>query len=113
MQGQELYAFIVDKLDDTKARDIQVLDVTGKSTITDCMIVCSGNSSRHVNAIAENVAAEARHAGLNFLSLQGKDAGEWVLVDLGDVIIHVMQEETRDFYQLEKLWGGTAVGASA
>ncbi|MFD1007105.1 MULTISPECIES: ribosome silencing factor [Oceanisphaera] len=113
MQGQELYDFIVDKLDDSKARDIQVLDVTGKSSITDCMIVCSGNSSRHVNAIAENVAAEARHAGLTFLSLQGKDAGEWVLVDLGDIIVHVMQEETRDFYQLEKLWGGNAVGASA
>lgn len=113
LQGQELYDFIVDKLDDSKARDIQVLDVTGKSSITDCMIVCSGNSSRHVNAIAENVAAEARHAGLTFLSLQGKDAGEWVLVDLGDIIVHVMQEETRDFYQLEKLWGGNAVGASA
>ncbi|MGO1245864.1 MAG: ribosome silencing factor [Oceanisphaera sp.] len=113
MQGQELYDFIADKLDDSKANDIQILDVTGKSSITDCMIVCSGNSSRHVNAIAENVVMEAKQAGLTYLSLQGKDAGEWVLVDLGDVIVHVMQEETRDFYQLEKLWGGNATGASA
>ncbi|OIN13823.1 ribosome silencing factor [Oceanisphaera psychrotolerans] len=113
MQGQELHAFIVDKLDDLKARDIQVLDVSGKSSITDCMIVCSGNSSRHVNSIAEHLATEARHAGLNLLSVEGKDAGEWVLVDLGDVIVHVMQEETRDFYQLEKLWGGNSVGAVA
>lgn len=113
MQGQELYDFIADKLDDTKAENIQILDVTEKSTITDCMIVCSGTSSRHVNAIAENIAAEARHAGLNFLSLQGKEDSEWVLVDLGDVIIHVMQEEIREFYQLEKLWGGQSAGASA
>jgi ribosome-associated protein len=113
LQGHELHAFIVDKLDDLKARDIQVLDVSGKSTITDCMIICSGNSSRHVNAIAEHLATEAKHAGLHTLGVEGKGAGEWVLVDLGEAIVHVMQEETRDFYQLEKLWGGSAVGALA
>ncbi len=113
MQGQELHTFIVDKLDDLKARDIQVLDVTGKSTITDCMIICSGNSSRHVNSIAEHLATEAKHAGLHLMCVDGLDAGEWVLVDLGDAIVHVMQEETRDFYQLEKLWGGNSVGAVA
>ncbi|MDV2858061.1 MULTISPECIES: ribosome silencing factor [Oceanimonas] len=113
MQDKALHDFIVDKLDDLKARDIRVLDVTGKSTITDCMIVCSGNSSRHVNSIADHLATEAKHAGLNLLSMAGQDAGEWVLVDLGDAIVHVMQEETRDFYQLEKLWGGSAAGAMA
>lgn len=113
MQGQELYDFIVDKLDDSKAQNIQVLDVVGKSTITDCMIVCSGTSSRHVNAIAEHLVMDAKEAKLNYLSMQGRDTGEWVLVDLGDVIVHVMQDETRDFYELEKLWGGPAVGASA
>ncbi|ART83281.1 ribosome silencing factor [Oceanisphaera profunda] len=113
MQGKELYDFIVDKLDDSKAQDIQVLDVVGKSTITDCMIVCTGTSSRHVNAIAERVVMDAKQANLTVLSMQGKDTGEWVLVDLGDIIIHVMQDETRNLYELEKLWGGPTVGASA
>ncbi|MDP5292669.1 ribosome silencing factor [Oceanimonas sp. CHS3-5] len=113
MQDKELHDFIVDKLDDLKARDIRVLDVTGKSTITDCMIICSGNSSRHVNSIADHLATEAKHAGLNLLGIEGQGAGEWVLVDLGDAIVHVMQEETRDFYQLEKLWGGSTAGAMA
>lgn len=113
MQGQELYDFIVDKLDDSKAVDIQVLDVTEKSSITDYMVVCSGTSNRHVNAIADHVSVDAKAAGLNLLSVQGKDTGEWVVVDLGDLIVHIMQEETRDFYQLEKLWGGNSQGASA
>lgn len=113
MQDKEMYDFIIDKLDDLKARDIRVLDVTDKSTITDCMIICSGNSSRHVNSIADHLATEAKHAGLSLLGIEGQDAGEWVLVDLGDAIVHVMQEETRDFYQLEKLWGGNTVGAMA
>lgn len=113
MHGKQLHDFIVDKLDDLKARDIQVLDVTGKSTITDCMIICSGNSSRHVNAIAEHLATEAKHAGLAPLGVEGKGLGEWVLVDLNEVIVHVMQEEARDFYQLEKLWGKNTAGAMA
>lgn len=113
MQGQELYDFIVDKLDDSKAVDIQVLDVTEKSSITDYMVVCSGTSNRHVNAIADHVSVDAKAAGLNLLSVQGKDTGEWVIVDLGDLIVHIMQEETRDFYQLEKLWGGHPQGALA
>lgn len=113
MQGQELYDFIVDKLDDSKAVDIQVLDVTEKSSITDYMVVCSGTSNRHVNAIADHVSVDAKAAGLNLLSVQGKDTGEWVVVDLGDLIVHIMQEETRDFYQLEKLWGGNPQGTSA
>lgn len=113
MQGNQLHDFIVDKLDDLKARDILVLDVSGKSTITDCMIICSGNSNRHVNAIADHLATEAKHAGLAPLGVEGQGIGEWVLVDLGEVIVHVMQEETRDFYQLEKLWGKNSTGAYA
>jgi ribosome-associated protein len=108
LQGQELQAFIVDKIDDMKGRDIITLDVRGQSSITDTMIVCSGNSSRHVSAIAHNLASEARHAGLDLLSVEGQLTGEWVLVDLGSVIVHVMQDEYRDFYQLEKLWSGAA-----
>lgn len=108
MQGPELHAFIIDKIDDMKGRDIITLDVRGKSSITDTMIVCSGNSSRHVSAIAHHLASEARHAGLDLLSVEGQLSGEWVLVDLGSVIVHVMQDEHRDFYQLEKLWSGAA-----
>ncbi len=108
MQGQELHAFIIDKIDNMKGRDIITLDVRGTSTITDAMIVCSGNSSRHVSAIAHHLASEARHAGLDLLSVEGQVSGEWALVDMGSVIVHVMQDEPRDFYQLEKLWSGAA-----
>lgn len=104
MESKALKTFVVDKIDDMKGRDIIELDVKGKSSITDTMIICSGNSKRHVMAIAEHVQVEAKHAGHPPLNIEGKETGDWVLVDLGDVILHVMQDETRDFYQLEKLW---------
>ncbi|WP_395345471.1 ribosome silencing factor [Ningiella sp. W23] len=87
-----------------KARDVVVIDLKGKSSVTDTLVICSGNSKRHVSSIAENLIVESKHAGHPPLSVEGKDVGEWVLVDLGDVVAHVMQDETRDFYQLEKLW---------
>ena len=113
MQGQTLHTFIVDKIDDLKGRDIVVLDVRGKSSITDCMIICSGNSNRHVCSIADHVAEELRHAGLQPLGIEGETEGEWVLVDMGDVIVHVMQDDTRALYQLEKLWSGNFTEAAA
>ena len=117
MQGQTLHDFIADKIDDLKGRDIITLDVRGKSSITDCMIICSGNSNRHVRSIADHVAAELRHSGVELLGVEGGDVGgdvgEWVLVDAGDVIIHVMQDETRALYQLEKLWSGPFSEAAA
>ena len=113
MQGQTLHAFIADKIDDLKGRDIVTLDVRGKSSITDCMIICRGNSNRHVCSIAEHVAVEVRHAGLQPLGIEGQSEGEWVLVDMGEVIIHVMQDETRALYQLEKLWSGNFAEAAA
>lgn len=105
MEQQQLKQFVIDKIDDMKGRDIIELDVKDKSSITDTLVICSGNSKRHVISIAENVVVEAKNAGNPALSVEGKETGEWVLVDLGDVILHVMQDETRDFYQLEKLWG--------
>lgn len=105
MQTSELLSFIVDKADDMKARDIVTLDVQGKSSVTDYMVICSGTSNRHTKSIGDYIAAEAKKANINALGIEGQTSGEWVLLDLGEVVVHVMLEETRSFYQLEKLWG--------
>jgi len=91
-------------LEDLKAEDITVLDVKGKTTVTDWVVIASGSSSRHVKSIANNVAIEARKANRPPLGMEGESEGEWVLVDLGDVIVHVMQRQVREFYDLESLW---------
>ncbi|MBF8999788.1 ribosome silencing factor [Vibrio nitrifigilis] len=104
MQREELTAFLADKADDMKAQDIITIDVQGKSSITDFMIICTGTSKRHVASIADHVASEARKSGLDLLGIEGETEGEWVVVDLGTTMIHVMQEEQREMYQLEKLW---------
>jgi len=104
LQGKELQDFIVEKLEDIKAKDIEVIDVRGFSDVADCMIICSGTSNRHVRSIAERVGEEIRHAGMMPFGIDGDKESEWVLVDLGEVMVHVMQEEARDRYQLEKLW---------
>ncbi|MFQ3207799.1 MAG: ribosome-associated protein [Glaciecola sp.] len=104
MNQSEFVQFVIDKLEDMKARDIVQVNVEGKSTVTDMLIVCSGNSKKHVSSIAENLVVEMKSADIPPLSVEGKETGEWVLVDLGNVVVHVMQDETRDFYQLEKLW---------
>ncbi|GAA0514196.1 ribosome silencing factor [Tatumella terrea] len=105
MQGQTLQSFVIDKVDDLKAQNIIAIDVRGKSSITDCMVICTGTSNRHVISIADHLVQESRAAGMLPLGTDGKDAGEWVVVDLGEVIVHVMQEEARELYELEKLWG--------
>jgi len=104
LQGQALQDFVIDKIDDLKGQDIVALDVTNKSSITDCMIICTGTSSRHVASIADHVVQESRAAGLLPLGVEGEALADWVVVDLGDVIVHVMQEDSRQLYELEKLW---------
>lgn len=105
LQGLELRDFIADKVDDLKARDVQIIDISGKSDVTDFLVICSGNSKTHVRSIASHVAQEAKQGGTPALGVEGEQDSEWVLVDFGDVVLHVMQDATRDFYQLEKLWG--------
>lgn len=83
MQGQTLQSFVIDKVDDLKAQNIIAIDVRGKSSITDCMVICTGTSNRHVISIADHLVQESRAAGMMPLGTDGKDAGEWVVVDLG------------------------------
>ncbi|WP_295453605.1 ribosome silencing factor [uncultured Thiodictyon sp.] len=108
MQLETLKQLVVDTLDDMKAKDIAVLDVRGKTAVTDYMIVASGTSDRHVKAIAETVAYRAKEAGQAALGTEGLNEGEWALVDLNGVVIHVMLPKVRDFYSLERLWGAPA-----
>lgn len=105
LQGKALQDFVIDKIDDLKGQDIIAIDVQGKSSITDCMIICTGTSTRHVASIADHVVQASRAAGMLPLGVEGEATADWVVVDLGDVIVHVMQEESRRLYELEKLWG--------
>lgn len=100
----QLQQLVVSSLEDFKATDITVIDVSGKSSITECMIVASGNSTRHVKSMAENLVVKSKSAGNPPLGVEGAREGEWVLVDLNDVIVHLMLPQTRAFYNLEKLW---------
>ncbi len=106
---EELKDLVVTSLEDMKAVDIVVLDVKEKSSIADYMIVASGTSDRHVKAVANSVAEDAKKANYMPLGVEGDNVGEWVLIDLGDVIVHVMMPAIRDFYQLEKLWEAGSV----
>jgi ribosome-associated protein len=109
MTIDELKQMSLDALDDLKAEDITVLDVRGKTTVTDWIIVATGSSSRHVKSIANSVISAAKQANRAPLGSEGEDEGEWVLVDLGDVIVHVMQRQVREYYDLESLWSFDAV----
>ncbi|MFN2309846.1 MAG: ribosome silencing factor [Gammaproteobacteria bacterium] len=104
MTTEQLKDLVLAALDDLKAQDVQVLDVRGMTSITDLMVVASGTSDRHIKALADNVVEAAKHRGLQPLGVEGEASREWMLVDLGDVIVHVMHPQTRAFYNLEKLW---------
>jgi ribosome-associated protein len=104
MEPEQLKDLVVTALEDLKGIDVRVLDVRGMTAITDFMVVVSGTSDRHVKSLAHNVLDTARERGVRPFGVEGEQAGEWVLVDLRDVVVHVMRPQMRDFYNLEKLW---------
>lgn len=110
----QLLALVIDALEDLKGVDIKVLDVTDMTSITDRMVVVGGTSTRHVKSLADHVALKAKQAGNPPLGIEGEQGGEWVLIDLGDVVVHVMLPPVRAFYALEKLWSvGSAEAADS
>lgn len=106
VQSKDLLKLVVAALEERKAVDIRVLDVGAMTTLTDFMVMASGTSGRQLRALSDNVVIKAKERGIRPLGVEGEDTDEWVLVDLIDVIVHIMVPEIRDHYQLEKLWGG-------
>ena len=101
---RDLVRLICRVLDDKKAGDLQVLDVSGQSSITDYMVIATGRSNRQVVAIADHLAERLKAEGHGYIPVEGKQGGDWVLVDAGDVVVHVFRPEPRSFYALEKMW---------
>jgi len=104
MQTEELKAVVISALEDLKADNICVLDVQDKTSITDYMVIASGTSNRHVKSLAENLLIDVKQKGGKPLGIEGAEASDWVLVDLGEVVVHVMLPATRTFYDLESFW---------
>jgi ribosome-associated protein len=108
--SEALLARVLSSLEDDKAEDIVQVDLRGKSSMADYMVICSGRSSRQVAAISEKLIERVKQDFNRISKVEGKETGDWVLIDTGDVIVHVFRPEVREFYQLEKMWlpGGTA-----
>ena len=104
LSSEELLASILKSLDEDKAEDVVQIDLRGKTSIGDYMVVCSGRSSRQVASIAEKLVERLKADHGRFAKVEGKDTGDWVLIDTGDIIVHVFRPEVREFYQLEKMW---------
>jgi ribosome-associated protein len=104
MQTKDLQEIALKALDDLQAIDTTVMDVRPLTTITDLMIICSGRSTRHVKSIADNLVTQAKKNHVNYLHIEGDQDDEWVLVDMGDIVVHIMLPEIRTFYNLEALW---------
>ena len=113
MQSEQLVQVAIAALEDMKAQDIVSLDVREKTSVTDIMVIASGTSSRHVKSLADNVLEKVKQQGVRPLGSEGLEGGEWALLDLGDVVVHVMLPTTREFYDLERLWRGAEQSRAA
>lgn len=107
-RSQEILSIILAELDDNKAEEVTKIDLAGKSDIADAMVIASGRSQRHVGAVAEKVQRRLKEAGLGHVKVEGMPACDWVLIDAGDVVVHLFRPEVRDFYKLERIWSETA-----
>ncbi|QQD20668.1 ribosome silencing factor [Venatoribacter cucullus] len=112
MQTEQMKDLVIDALEDLKALNITVLDVRGRTSVTDWMIIATGTSNRHVAAVAGNVEEKAKAAGLRPHGTEGRASSDWVLIDLIDVVVHVMTDQARHFYDLERLWGEPGSGTT-
>ncbi|WP_028468031.1 ribosome silencing factor [Neptunomonas japonica] len=104
MQTEQLIGLVRNALEDVKGRDIEVIDVRGKSSITDFMMIATGTSKRHVVSLAQSVSDKVKEAGVEPMGSEGQTDGDWVLVDLGELVVHVMMPDARSYYDLERLW---------
>jgi len=109
MDPRKLQRVVVDALDDIKAQDVRVFDTTAQTELFDRVIIATGTSNRQTRALASHVRDKVKEAGAPVVSMEGADTGEWVLVDLGDIVVHVMQPAIRQYYNLEELWGAKPV----
>ena len=107
MEIRKLQKIVVSALEDIKGKEIEVINTRKLTPLFERIVVASGDSNRHVRSLARNVEDKVREAGGEILSTEGEDGGEWVLVDLGDIVVHVMQASVRQFYNVEELWQAT------
>lgn len=103
-KSSEMLALVLESLEEDKAEDVVSIDLTGKTPIADHMVVASGRSQRHVGAVADHLVRRLKEAGFGTSQVEGMKQGDWVLIDGGDVVIHVFRPEVREFYRLEKMW---------
>jgi len=106
MQAEQIKDVVIGALEDLKADNINVLDVKARTSVTDFMVIASGTSSRHVKSLADNVVSDVKEQGLKPVGVEGESSSDWILVDLGSVVVHVMLPAARTFYDLEKFWEG-------
>lgn len=109
MDLRKLQRVVIDALEDVKGQDIKVFNTTGLTDLFDRVVVVSGTSNRQTRALASHVRDKVKACGGDVISVEGEETGEWVLVDLGDIVVHIMQPAIREYYNLEEVWGGKPV----